>query len=75
MKKLTPHTHKPNNTQPHDKKHACNNNHNQKPCMQQQQQQQTHTYTTITIKNPTPWTIIGCCPHPRTCVWVGWVFI
>ena len=20
------------------------------------------------------WTIIGCSPHPPTCVWVGWVF-
>ena len=20
-------------------------------------------------------TILGCSPHPPTCVWVGWVFI
>ena len=60
------------------KTHACkNNNTPQKMYMQQQQQQQqTHMYaTTTTIKNPTPRTIIGCSPHPPTCVWVGWVFI
>ena len=72
MKKLTPPTHKPNNTQPHDK-----NTH-----MQQQQHPQKHihttttnTTTTTTIKNRTPRTIIGHSPHPPTCVWVGWVFI
>ena len=39
MKKLTHHTHKPNNTQPHDK-NTCmqQQQHPQKTCMQQQQQ-------------------------------------
>ena len=79
MKKLTPHTHNPNNTQPHDKNtHTQQQQHPPKTCMQQQQQQQqTHTYatTTTTIKNPTHRTIIGHSPHLPTCVWVGWVFI
>ena len=49
MKKLTPYTHKPNNTQPHDK-NTCMQQQQHPPkntCMQQQQQQQqTHTYAT-----------------------------
>ena len=70
MKKLTSHTHKPNNKQPHDKNTCMQQQQHPPPntCMQQQQQQ-THTYaTTTTTTNPTPWTIIGHSPHPPTCV-------
>ena len=86
----TIHTHKLNNTQPHDK-NTCVQQQQHPPKhthattttttnthMQQQQQQQTHTYattTTTTTTNPTPRTIIGHSPHPPTCVWVGWVFV
>ena len=71
---LTPHTHKPNNTQPHAKT----------TCTQQQQHPKKHMHATTTTKThihnnnnkgiPTPRTIIGCSPHPPTCMWVGWVF-